>query len=271
MNDEPFRLSALEQQSLRLRYSNKTIPALSYGTVSDYCDSVDHIPFLTQIQADLKDLQRPSALKMILAVCPPGSRLLEIGAGEPYVAQMLTDMGYRVCVVDPYDGSGRGPTEFEYYRQKYPDVHLVRDLFNENTKLGKDSVFDCFYSISVLEHVHQPFLTGIFAGVKRFLKPGGYSLHLIDHVLDGDGAEFHFSQVAEIICLQGELSRRRTADLVLSFYQLMTKAASNRETYFLSPAGHQLWRGATPYESFPFRKVISISSCEQFQFQTITT
>src|SRR4051812_19293431 len=98
MSEQVFHLSASQRDDLLLRYRNTEIPPLSYGTVADFCDSCDHVPFLAGIQADLKDLQRPSALKMIVGCCSPGASLLEVGAGEPYVAQMLVEMGYRVTV-----------------------------------------------------------------------------------------------------------------------------------------------------------------------------
>src|SRR5207247_1433648 len=44
------------------RYAVK--PArLSYATVRDYCESVDHLPLLATASRDLKDVQRPWALK----------------------------------------------------------------------------------------------------------------------------------------------------------------------------------------------------------------
>lgn len=264
MSEQPFHLPAYHREKVLLRYRNKAIEPLSYGKVADFCDSCDHIPFLTSIQADLKDMQRAAALKSIVGLCPPGSSLLEIGAGEPYVAQMLVDLGYQLTVVDPYDGSGRGPTEFDYYKNKYPGVHLIRDLFSDTTELGKENSFDCIYSISVLEHVHQPSLGVLFTGVRHFLKHGGYSLHLVDHVLSGDGQEFHLLQVAEIVSLQASLSGRSGANMLAAFHSVMSNASTDVETFFLGPHGHNLWRGQTPYDVFPFRRVISILSCEQY-------
>jgi hypothetical protein len=65
-------------------------PALSYGTVRDFCDSMDHLRDLASCSGDLKDAQRPWMVKAILGGLPRGSRLLEIGAGHPYVASLLT-------------------------------------------------------------------------------------------------------------------------------------------------------------------------------------
>src|SRR6185312_1004533 len=158
--DATISLTREERSSLLQRYRGR-LPSegLFYGTVRDFCDSADHLPFLSSLQGDLKDLQRPAALKLIVGLLPPGSSLLEIGAGEPYVAHVLSLLGYKVTVVDPYDGSGRGPTEFEYYVGKYPDVTIVRNLFSKDLAQISANSFDCIYSISVLEHVHQPDLS----------------------------------------------------------------------------------------------------------------
>ncbi|MFL6450185.1 MAG: class I SAM-dependent methyltransferase [Bryobacteraceae bacterium] len=265
MIEQGFHLSASQREDLLRRYRKTEVPPLSYGTVADFCDSCDHLPYLSGIQADLKDLQRPAALKMIVGACSPGASLLEIGAGEPYVAQMLVDLGYRVTVVDPYDGSGRGPTEFDYYQSKYPDLRLVRSTFSDEVDLGESHSFDCIYSISVLEHVHQPFLGSLFRGVSRFLKRGGYSLHLIDHVLSGEGADFHLMQLADIVSLQANLSGRSNAEVLAGFHRVMANASTDVETFFLSPVGHNQWRGQVAYSAFPFRRVISINSCERYE------
>src|SRR5687767_3105883 len=78
----------------------------SYATVRDYCESLDEIPQITAMDGDLKNVQRPWAVKTILAHVPPPARLLEIGGGEPIVSGFLAELGYDVTLVDPYDGFG---------------------------------------------------------------------------------------------------------------------------------------------------------------------
>ena len=68
---------------------------LSYATAKDYCDSFDHMANLMQ-NGDLKDVQRPWMLKAILGKVPVGGRVLEIGAGEPLVGDILSRIGYEV-------------------------------------------------------------------------------------------------------------------------------------------------------------------------------
>lgn len=260
-SNPPIFQSSDDFANILKRYRNRAPAAgLFYGTVRDYCDSADHLPFLSSLQGDLKDLQRPAALKLIVGLLPPGSSILEIGAGEPYVAHVLGLLGYKVTVVDPYDGSGRGPTEFEYYKANYPDVTMVRALFSEKlTELTANS-FDCIFSISVLEHIHQPALSDVFAGVHNFLRAGGHSLHLIDHVLAGDDAEFHFRHLAEIAAMQSKLAGEDAIESVSRFVSVLNDLTNDIDTYYLSAEGHNKWRGATPYNNFPFRKVVSVHS-----------
>ncbi len=266
--DAAISLTSEQRDALLRRYRDRSpSETLFYGTVRDFCDSADNLPFLSSLQCDLKDLQRPAALKLILGMLPPGSSLLEIGAGEPYVAHVLSLLGYTVTVVDPYDGSGRGPTEFSYYLNKYPDVTIIRKLFSRDLPGIRSGAFDCIYSISVLEHVPQPALSQLFEGIRKFLKPGGHSLHLIDHVLAGDGADFHLQHLADILAAQSELALKQTPDLKVQLTGTLKKLTLDIDTYYLSAEGHNRWRGATPYDSFPFRKVVSIHSWKQYASQ----
>ena len=61
----------------------------SYATVRDYCESLDHLPQITGLDGDLKNVQRPWAVKALLRSVPPPARLLEIGGGEPIVSGIL--------------------------------------------------------------------------------------------------------------------------------------------------------------------------------------
>src|SRR5207248_6507130 len=59
------------------------------ATVKDFVDSHEYLRPLATVQGDLKDVQRPWAVKAILANVPRGGRVLEIGAGQPFVADLL--------------------------------------------------------------------------------------------------------------------------------------------------------------------------------------
>jgi hypothetical protein len=101
----------------------------SYATVADYCESLDELRPITPLDGDLKNVQRPWAAKAILANVPPPARLLEIGGGEPTVCGFLEELGYDVTLVDPYDGFGNGPTDFERYVTQFPNVNIIREYF----------------------------------------------------------------------------------------------------------------------------------------------
>ena len=101
----------------------------SYATVRDYCESVDHLPQITGLDGDLKNVQRPWAVKTVLRGVSPPARLLEIGGGEPIVCGFLNELGYDVTLVDPYDGFGNGPTAYESYVARFPNVKIVRGYF----------------------------------------------------------------------------------------------------------------------------------------------
>lgn len=232
------------------RYSGFVPPALSYGTVRDFCDSMDHLRDLASCSGDLKDAQRPWMVKAILGGLPRGSRLLEIGAGHPYVASLLTRLGYHVTIVDPYDGSGNGPQEYEHFSSSCPAIRFVREVFNAETRGLEAAGYDAIYSISVLEHVPLDALPGLCSGIQRFLTPSGRTIHAIDHVVEGLHDRYHADHLSTLVEGLG-LSRRRLAEAVEA-------ARGDLETYFLSAEGHNRWRGTIPYDQFPMRRVISV-------------
>jgi 2-polyprenyl-3-methyl-5-hydroxy-6-metoxy-1,4-benzoquinol methylase len=235
------------------RYRGFAVKPLSYATVRDYCDSFDHLRPLATANQDLKDAQRPWMVKAIVSQVPRGGKILEIGAGEPFVADIIERMGYEVAVVDPYDGSGNGPREYEAFRRQCPAIRFIREQFGESTRGLVPASFDCIYSISVLEHVPDDSLAGVFAGLARFLKPEGWSLHAIDHVHKGAGAESHYAKLTRM--LFGFGSDPEDLDRMLAAMTLDT------DTYYLSAEAHNRWRGVTPYDQFPMRVCVSIQTC----------
>ena len=183
----------------------KTFSIPSYATVKDYCDSADRFPQIMGFQGDLKDVQRPWMIKKILELVPAGSKLLEIGSGEPLAANVLQKLGYDVTVIDPFDGSGNGPQAIKQYRLTYPKIKILQSYFEEGVPiLGKKS-FDCIFSISVLEHVPHENLQSVFKGVIQFLNPGGYSIHCTDLVVIGHTADWHDKGAQEIVYWQNKL------------------------------------------------------------------
>lgn len=232
---------------------------VSYATVRDYCESLDELPQITAIDGDLKNVQRPWAAKTVLGHCPPPARLLEIGGGEPIVSGLLSELGYDVTLVDPYDGFGNGPTDYERYRQEFPQVKIVREYFRPGLPALRAKSFDAIFSISVLEHIPPEALATCFDAIGEFLVPGGASIHCFDFILQGPGDAYDFANAQRILA---EQKRIAAASSDTPFEQLLESLRSDVETYFLSAQGHHQWRGGRVYSEFPFRKVVSIQTVE---------
>jgi glycosyltransferase involved in cell wall biosynthesis len=237
--------------AVRERYAGRAAPRLGYGTVRDYVDSTERLPSLATASRDLKDVQRPWAVKAIVGSVPPGSRLLEIGAGEPVVAELLARLGYDVTVVDPYDGRDRGPGDVDAVRAAAPHVHVVQGLFPRD--LAECEHFDCIYSISVLEHLPTEALDRLGPDVARFTRNGGPTIHAIDHVLKGPGEAEHLARLRRVAASFG------VAQPELD--ELLAALADDPETYFLSAEGHNRWRAGARYDEFPMRRCVSIQLC----------
>jgi hypothetical protein len=238
------RLWELEQ---RYRGSFDVEP-LSYGTVGDLADSVDHLSGLARASSDMKDMQRCWMVKAILGTVEPGGRLVEIGAGEPLVADLLSRLGYQVTIVDPYDGSGQGPREFDEFSGSHPNLTFIRERFPPSR--GLEGQYAGVYSISVLEHIPLEALGGVISAATDVLAPGGASIHAVDHVLAGWGAEQHLEHLEEVV--------RGSGLPVERLHDVIRRLESDPETYFVSAEAHERWRGAIPYESYPMRRVCSV-------------
>jgi hypothetical protein len=225
------------------------LPPISHGTVRDFADSADHLTGLAGASFDMKDLQRCWTIKAILGNVERGSRILEIGAGEPLVAGLLSRLGYDVTVVDDYQGGGNGPREFTRFQAAYPDVHFVRELFPPSEPIGDD--FAAVFSISVLEHVPlDQVATVVETGHALVAKRGGCSIHAVDHVLAGWGADEHREKLDRIVAALG-LSERELAEKI-------AEMEADPETYFVSAEAHNRWRGDLPYDQYTMRRIGSV-------------
>jgi hypothetical protein len=229
----------------------------SYATVRDFCESRDELPQITPLDGDLKNVQRPWAVKAILGAMPPPARLLEIGGGEPIVSGFLAELGYDVTLVDPYDGFGNGPTDYERYVERFPRVKIVREYFRPGITALPHTSFDAIFSVSVLEHIPPDVLPGSFEAIAQFLSPGGASVHCFDFILQGVGETHDFANAQRILEAQQCLAGQPAAE---SFETLIERLRSDVETFFLAPQGHHHWRGGRPYAEFPFRKVVSLQT-----------
>lgn len=270
MNDhQPVKLLNDESRdALTARYYQKFEASnLDYATVKDFCDSADHLPQICYLNGDLKNVQRAWTVKTILGNFPLGSKLLEVGGGVPLAAGMLAELGYEVTIVDPYEGAGNGPVEYEAYLQQFPHVNFVKDFFDSKLSGYSDQYFDGIYSISVLEHIPISGIREVYEGVHKFLKKQGLSIHCVDVVVAGDRAQEHIDLLKEVIFQQLSLANsacsRQDSDRKCD--QLLLNIKDDLETFYLSPEGHNLWRNTVPYDDFPFRKVISAQTVVSYQ------
>jgi hypothetical protein len=231
----------------RYRGSFET-PPLGYGTVRDLADSLDNLGGLARANGDMKDLQRCWVLKAVLGQVERETQLVEIGAGDPLVADLLTRLGHRVTVVDPYDGSDQGPREFDRFQSEYPDIEFIRERFPPRTALPADVA--CVYSVSVLEHVPADQIEAVIAGAGQLVAPGGCSIHAIDHVVAGWGADAHRERLDQIV--------RRSGLDAARLGSLLEELAGDPDAYFVSAEAHERWRGALPYDEYPMRRICSI-------------
>jgi SAM-dependent methyltransferase len=229
----------------------------SYATVRDYCESRDELPQITPIDGDLKNVQRPWAVKAILANLQPPARLLEIGGGEPIVSGFLSELGYDITLVDPYDGFGNGPTDYQRYAEQFPHVKIVREYFRPGLPGLAPHSFDAIFSISVLEHIPPDSLPACFDAIAEFLVPGGLSAHCFDFILQGHGDAHDLVNAQRILA---EQKRVTGATDDLPFDELLQRLRADVETFFLSPQGHHHWRRGQAYPVFPFRKVVSVQT-----------
>jgi SAM-dependent methyltransferase len=255
---QPLRLlrNPAEGAAIVARFGGRSAgEGISYATVRDFCESADELPQITALDGDLKNVQRPWAAKAILANVSPPARLLEIGGGEPIVSGFLSELGYDVTLVDPYDGFGNGPTDYQRYVEQFPHVKIVREYFRPGLPGLAPHSFDAIFSVSVLEHIPPDSLRACFDAIAEFLAPGGLSAHCFDFILQGHGDAHDLVNAQRILA---EQKRVTGATDDLPFADLLQRLREDVETFFLSPQGHHHWRGGQAYPAFPFRKVVSL-------------
>lgn len=122
-----------------------------------------------------KRWEYPWALSRLAA--PPGSRVLDVGAGGSIFPLYLRQRGYDVSCVDywMYPRLGRATG----YRPHYVKADARSLPFS-------DGAFDAVFCISVIEHLPRAAIPSALADMRRVLRPGGTLILTTDFVDDAD-------------------------------------------------------------------------------------
>jgi SAM-dependent methyltransferase len=112
---------------------------------------------------------RSFELQTVMAVvrqhAPPGARILDIGAGTGWQAQIIAEAGYAVEAIDL-------PTSVYVNDRVFP----IRDFDGCRIPFPA-ATFDVVYSSNVLEHVTHP--EAFQSAIRRVLRPGGVAIHVV--------------------------------------------------------------------------------------------
>jgi len=122
---------------------------------------------LSKLFHNANEANRQGWLQQKLAAIPPGSRILDAGAGELKNKDLCAHLNYASQDFGQYDGSGDG-------RGFHPGVWDTSrvDLVCDITSIPEpDSSFDAILCSEVLEHIPEP--TRALGEFARLLKPGG--------------------------------------------------------------------------------------------------
>ena len=140
---------------------------------------------------DLKVYQDLLMYSFIKFNIPDDSKILDIGGGESRILKQFKDE-HECWNIDKLEGVGNGPTNIDT-----SGFRLVYDYIGNFNKELPDNYFDLVFSISTLEHVPQndpDTYDNILRDINRVLKPGGYSVHCIDVILQD-----HYAWTNEIM------------------------------------------------------------------------
>ena len=131
----------------------------------------------------LKHYQDLLVFAFLRRFVPPGSEILEVGGGSSRLIDRVKTE-YSCWNLDKLEGIGQGPTQI-----RENGFRLVRDYIGNFSPALPDHHFDFVFSISALEHVPDQdpqALKSILDDLNRVLKPGCYSLHCFDSIIQSD-------------------------------------------------------------------------------------
>lgn len=223
---------------------------ISLAKVREFQEFLELFPQWTNLKAgDVKAFQWPWAITRVLRHVPRGAAVLDYGAGDCAVAGPLSQLGYRVTAVDPYQGNDGGPTGFERYQAAFPNVQFVPDVLSRSTRLP-ETQYDAILSVSVVEHVPLAAQADLADAIAHWLKPGGLLIDTVDFTARGK-ILVDFPFLDEVLRVRG------FTDVTAA--TLAQEALDDPDTYFLSPAAHRSWRGKRSYDDYPYRQATCVN------------
>jgi 2-polyprenyl-3-methyl-5-hydroxy-6-metoxy-1,4-benzoquinol methylase len=128
----------------------------------------------------------PVVASLVETHLPPGSRLLDIGAGVSPLAPFLTNRGYEVDTLDPSpvhrDWADHKEWD-EWHYLDYGSAGLARKSWNCTLgELPREASYDGIYSVSVIEHVPASARRVLLNDISLRLRTGGLAVLTIDLV-----------------------------------------------------------------------------------------
>ncbi len=128
----------------------------------------------------------PVVAGLLMEQLPPGSRLVDVGAGVTPLAPFLTSRGYLVDTVDPSETRRSWPPQPDWNEWDFLDYGSVGLAHRSwNCTLGELPVrppYDGMYSVSVIEHVPAVVRRALLSEISQRTRPGGMVVLTIDLV-----------------------------------------------------------------------------------------
>jgi SAM-dependent methyltransferase len=143
----------------------------------------------------------PRVADLVSDLLPPGSRVVDIGAGVTPLVPYLTSKGYLIDTVDPSPIHRLWSSQAEWTEWDFLDYAasgLALNSWNCTLdQLPRSSTFDGAYSVSVVEHLPAADRRALFGEIRDRLQPGGVVILTVD-LLRGSDALWNRNRGLEI-------------------------------------------------------------------------
>lgn len=149
--------------------------------------------------------KRTKFVETFLGSLPPGSRLLDVGAGPQKYRRSARHLHYTSQDLCEYDGYGDG-AGFQNGSWDTRNIDIVSDICSIPVD---DSTFDAAICTDVLEHV--PNAWGACRELHRIVKPGGKILITVPTQCDTHQSPYFFSGGYSIYFFSKVFSERRVS------------------------------------------------------------